>query len=449
MIPPSILTMSRISRFALATLGAAAASPLAAQQRPAARPLGPAIVTSEPFAAISAVRQLPGGRVLLNDPASHRVVLLDSTLKVIRVVADSTSATANAYGARPGGLMPYRGDSTLFVDPSSLSMLVIDADGKIARIMAAPRPNDVGFLVGGPLGQPGLDAQGRIIYRTLGRPNFGDARPEPGKPFVMPPQPDTTPLVRFDLAARKLDTAAFVHIQPLRMNMVQTEGRTMMSNFINPLPVVDDWVVLPDGGLAIVRGHDYRVERWNADGSHVVGEKIPFDWQRLTDDDKARVIDSARTALEARNKAGTTGLSLNGGGGAGAGAGASGDRIVVSTMTIRGDGPPTTVVGGPAPAAFTMPTPAFVQPSELPDYRPAFAAGATRADAAGRLWVRTNPTKPLAAGPEYDVLDRSGKLVDRVAIPKGAVLVGFGAGDTVYLGVRDEAGSHLVRARMK
>ena len=91
----------------------------------------------------------------------------------------------------------------------------------------------------------------------------------------------------------------------------------------------------------------------------------------------------------------------------------------------------------------------FVDPGELPDYSPAFAGGAMRADADGRVWVRIIPPKPLAGGPEYDVLDRGGKLVDRIAIPKGSTIVGFGSGGIVYLGVRDTAGTHLVRARMK
>ena len=67
-------------------------------------------------------------------------------------------ATASAYGTRPGGLIAFRGDSTLFVDPASLSMLLIDPNGKISRVMSAPRANDVGFLVGGPFGNPGFDA---------------------------------------------------------------------------------------------------------------------------------------------------------------------------------------------------------------------------------------------------------------------------------------------------
>ena len=55
--------------------------------------------------------------------------------------------------------------------------------------------------------------------------------------------------------------------------------------------------------------------------------------------------------------------------------------------------------------------------------------------------------KPSTGGPEYDVIDRSGKLVDRVTLPRGTTIAGFGTGGIVYLGVRDQAGVHVVRAR--
>jgi hypothetical protein len=90
----------------------------------------------------------------------------------------------------------------------------------------------------------------------------------------------------------------------------------------------------------------------------------------------------------------------------------------------------------------------FVAPNELPDYRPAFSNGSVRADAEGKLWVRIIPPKP-STGPEYDVIDRSGKLVDRVVLPVGTTIAGFGAGGVVYLGVRDAAGVPVVRAREK
>ncbi|HCU10725.1 MAG TPA: hypothetical protein DGB72_01200, partial [Gemmatimonadetes bacterium] len=137
----------------------AAASPLClAQSLPPIRQLGPVTaVAKEPLGAVSSVRQLPDGRVLVNDILGRRVVMFDSSLSTVTVIADTTSATASAYGVRPGGLIAYRGDSTLFVDPASLSMLLIDPNGKITRVMSAPRANDVGFLVGGPFGNPGFD----------------------------------------------------------------------------------------------------------------------------------------------------------------------------------------------------------------------------------------------------------------------------------------------------
>src|SRR5438067_27149 len=91
-------------------LGTAAA----AQQVPNARPLGATVASiAEPFGSIATLRQLPDGRLLVNDPAKRRVILFDADLSKYTVVADSTSATANAYSGRIAGLIPYRGDSTL------------------------------------------------------------------------------------------------------------------------------------------------------------------------------------------------------------------------------------------------------------------------------------------------------------------------------------------------
>src|SRR5437867_232834 len=86
-----------------------------AQQVPNARPLGATVATiAEPFGGVQSLRHLPDGRLLVNDPAKRRVILFDADLAKYTVVADSTSATANAYSGRIAGLIPYRGDSTLF-----------------------------------------------------------------------------------------------------------------------------------------------------------------------------------------------------------------------------------------------------------------------------------------------------------------------------------------------
>ena len=440
-------------------LGAAIVPSARGQQssRPPLRALGPALATSEPLGAVAAVQALPGGRLLVNDPLKRQVVLLDSALKRLAVVADTTPATKNAYGARNGGLIPFRGDSALFVDPQSLSMLVIDPAGKIARIMAAPRANDVFFLLGGPMGNPGFDAKGRLVYRSMG---FGDRRiaPAPGQPFTPPTLPDSVPIVRYDLTTRKLDTAAFVKVYAPKFNVVQTEGGGMrMSTTINPIPEVDDWAVLPDGTIAIVR-KDYHVEFVDADGKRTSSPKIPFDWQRLTDSAKVAIIDSSKAAME-RMRAGGPGAGPGGapmivaqvgpGGPPPGGAPPGGGQVMIFRQGgPDGPAPPSRSAAPSSGPAAGPPPMAFVSPSELPDYRPAFSNGSVRADAEGKLWVRIMSPKP-ASGPEYDVIDRTGKLVDRVVLPVGTTIAGFGAAGTVYLGVRDASGVHVVRAREK
>ena len=415
------------------------------------RQLAAATATStEVLGSLAAVRHLPSGNVLVNDQARRRVLMMDSTLTILGVVADSTSSTANAYGARAGGLLAYRGDSSLFVDPASLSMLVIDPSGKIIRTMAAPRPNDVNFLTGGAFGNPGFDAQGRLVYRTI---DFGmrGMRPQPGQPFVPPTPPDSSALVRFDLATRKLDTVGFYKIPKSNVSMTQTaNGGMSVSVTVNPLPVVDEWVVLSDGTVAFVRGQDYHVDFVDASGVVTKAEKIPYEWQRMTDDDKSRFIDSARVAIEKQRAAGGQGMTragaeaMLGGGGAGA-------VVVTMSRDGAGGGAPRVEFGGPGGPGgnATMPPLNMVSPSELPDYKPVFGTGAIRADMDGRIWVRTIPTKVLTGGAIYDVIDRSGKLVDRVQVPTATTIAGFGPGGVVYLGMRDASGIHILRARAK
>jgi hypothetical protein len=426
-----------------------AANPLClAQSLPAIRQLGPVTaVAKEPLGAVSSVRALPDGRVLINDIVGRRVVMFDPTLSTVTVIADTTSATASAYGTRPGGLIAFRGDSTLFVDPASLSMLLIDPTGKIARVMSAPRANDVGFLVGGPFGNPGFDAEGRLVYRAP--PNFTAFGPRPGGGGgnglpQFPTLPDSAALVRYDLATRKVDTVTFFKTPKFNLNVTRSaDGGIRVTSITNPLPQGDDWALLADGTVALVRTKDYHVDWLNSDGTMTASPKIPFQWERLTDEAKVAFIDSAKVAIEKARASGQ--FAVPGGGqvmmrpapaGEGAPAGARGGNTSVAAV-----GPGGGALGGQLPP-LTM-----VSPSELPDYKPAFAPGSTRADADGNLWIRTSQN--VDARPVYDVVNRKGELIDRVQLPANRVLVGFGSGGVVYLAVRDGATAHLERARVR
>ena len=425
------------------------ASLAAAQSPPAIRQLGPVLAKSnESFANAVTVRPISGGKVLVNDATSRRVLLFDSTLTSFTVVADSTPATANAYSGRFANLIPYRGDSTLFVDAQSLSMLVIDPAGKIGRVMSIPRADDVGSLAGPVGGAIGFDRSGRLVYRAF--PRMQRRMPSADGHFTPPEMPDTAPVVRIDLATRQLDTVGFIKVPRPSMQMSRdADGRMQMSVTINPLPVVDEWAVLSDGSVAFVRGRDYHVDWLNPDGTRSSSAKMPFEWQRLTDEDKVAFIDSVKAARERMGIGGVAQMMMGGGpppAGSAAPPPGGGDRVQV-TIVQGGAAPPAG--GTPTRSQQTQPTVNFVAPSDLPDYKPPFFANSVRADMEGNLWIRTIPTKAIAGGPVYDVVNRQSGLIERVQVPAGRTIIGFGPGGEVYLVSRNENVTVLERAKIR
>lgn len=411
------------------------ASSLGAQSRPAIRQLAPAVATtSDSIGAVTNVRALPGGRLLINDIASRRVLLLDSTMKVISVVADSTPSTANAYGPRPGSLIAYRGDSTLFVDPASLSMLVIDPQGKLGRTMSVPRAQDAMML---SVGLGAYYSNGHLVYRGMpqvqmrmaGAPGAG------GAPQVE--VPDSMSIVRVNLQSRVLDTVGFVKIPRTRPIISRQDDKISVSIEINPLPVIDEWVTTSNGDIAILRGKDFHVDWVGADGQRRSSPKVDFDWKRMTDDDKAKLVDSVSKILEKQFTSGSAGgnalqagfQSMMGGGAASGPA----PQVQMRFEMRGGDG-----AGGPVRAPqMTQPKLTVVSASELPDYQPPFFANSARADLDGNIWIQTIPTKPQPAGVVYDILNKDGKAIDRVLIPEGRTILGFGPNGVVYLAVRE------------
>lgn len=428
---------------------ALASSSLGAQSvLPPVRPLGPITAASpSEFASISSVRALSDGSVLVNDLTGRKVSLLDPTLAHSTVIADSTSATSMAYSSRLGGLIAYHGDTTLFVDPQSMSMLVLDGAGKVARVMSVPKAQDATFLIGGPFGNPGTDTSGRLVYRTMLRPKI--VPPGPDGKIVMPAPIDSAPIIRFDLTERRADTAGYIKVPAPRVSINSSEGRMRVTVQMNPLSVTDDWALLPDGNIAIVRGADFRVDLLKPDGTVIKGEKIPFEWQRLNDSSKQAIVDSTRKVVEearTRQLAIVQGSASTTSGSANAAMPSGG-----ATFQVRIEGGPP-AAGAPATrsggASIDLPPVEFAPLSEMPDYRPAFSAGATHADADGNLWIRTSSV--FNGAQVYDIVNSRGQLVDRVQLPAGRTIAGFGKDGSIYLAVRDgTVGVRLEKARTR
>ena len=482
--------------------------------RQAGGPPGPAIrkiatasaISKDPLGSVTTVREVGGGRILVNDGTRRRLLLMDSTLKTISVVLDSLSESANFYGARPGTLLPYRGDSSLFVDPASYALLVLDGNGGIARVRSVPRVEDVFYISSNSpnYGWPGVDAKGRIVYRMPARPAPPKVAPPAGVPWI-PSDPDSAFIVGIDLETRKLDTLGVIRTpkQDYQVRLMESGGFSITVS-INPLPGTDDWAVLPNGDIAFVRGRDYRIEYRNADGTLTSSNKLPFEWQRLVDEDKQKLVDSVKTAqrrtlmqsyvtalirwVNLYNRPYPPGFKVTEGfvlqqglqkdwklpegvkfpanyiyacapGVEPTMAPAPGGAPVAGLPMSGPPGAPAGIPscipspimlgGGPTPPPPTMRDVSVLPASDLPDYRPPIAPGATRADADGNLWIRTIPAKPIAGGLVYDIVNPSGEMVDRLQTPPGYTLVGFGVGKVVYLQMRDAMGIHLARVRLK
>jgi hypothetical protein len=154
-------------------------------------------------------------------------------------------------------------------------------------------------------------------------------------------------------------------------------------------------------------------------------------WQRLDEDAKAAFIDSVKVTREKQRETSMKMMRTR-----------YDSLMEVSRKT-----------GGPAPEPLPpmedyFPPIRLVEPEELPDYKPPFAANSVRGDADGNVWIRPNPMKPMPGGPVYDVVNGEGVLIDRVQFQPNRTLVGFGPGGIVYVGVRDPRGVRLERVRL-
>jgi hypothetical protein len=399
-----------------------------AQGLPPIHGVGPILaVTVEPLSSVSQVRTLSNGNVLVHDLAGRRLLMFDSTLRSFVVAADTTDASAKAYTSHFGGMISYREDSTLFVDPSAVSMYVIDPKGRIARTMAAPPGDDAIFLAGGPYGTPGIDTRGRLVYQArVG--GFMTIIRTPSQ--VLPP--DSSMVVRMELGSRIRDTVGKFFVYTTRRVPVTDENRfTVLTSYINPIPWVNDWALLGDGRVAIVHGQEFSVDIYDENDRLLKTTKIAFDWQRLTDEAMSAILDSVRGARASQ-------LAAE----ADAEAALRRRRLSVPSNTAA---PRPAGVPGGTPINMTQRT-AFVSVDELPDYRPPFLRGTARGDLDGNLWIRT--TTFVNGGAVYYLIDHDGNLFDRVQVPPGRVIAGFGKGGFIYMGMLDGTIARLERAHV-
>ena len=389
------------------------AQPSWAQDKIKVRELpAPVAVSTDSLGMRLSVRALSDGRVMVNDIQRFRVLIYDKSLQRFTPALDSsgTSGTLGNSGVSipSAHLIAMPADSTMYLDIASRSLLTIDPNGKVAHVTALPRPQDIVTLsVGYIYGTPTLDDKGRLVYQGT-PPNQNKALIELNQKIMTektasaPGAIDSAPIVRADFDTRKVDTIATVKIVQQYASVVATRderGNLTQRLTVNPTQSADEWGLLPDGTIAILRSHDYHMEWVDPDGTRRTSPKMPFDWKRLTDDGKQHVIDSIKPLLEKQ----------------------------MESMK------PQTIQTPDGPRRITTEI-ALVPAKDLPDYEPAIQPGAMKVDLEGNVWIVPRTAVPTAnGGLRYDVVNKQGEIIERVIVPKGRAIAAFEPGGWAIL----------------
>jgi hypothetical protein len=162
-----------------------------------------------------------------------------------------------------------------------------------------------------------------------------------------------------------------------------------VSIVVNPLAVAEQVVLFPDGWVAVARLDPYRVDWITGDGRVIRGAPLPEKRVRIDDNVKRWVLDD------------------------------------IARQTGRPPAKPENM------------------PSDWPATIPPFLTNTLLASPDGTLWVRRAATEP-AAPTRYDVLDRQGHLVRRVALGLDERVAGFGP-SVVYSVAADDNGIQRLR----
>jgi len=383
---PDRPTLLRLAGCALLITVTSAAG---AQQRAAlARPDAE---SKESFTRISAVRELPSGKVLVADMQDKVVQLVD--------FAAGTATKVGREGQGPGefslpaALLPLPNGETLLYDIMARRFLTISPEGKPGGIVEMPRPaaavqGTVGPIVAfGMNDVRGVDAQGRIYFQgSPFSPTGGTA--------------DSVAILRWDRVRPAFDTVGYV-TQPAG-SAVTSGGGNRVSMRIGGGKVwtpAETWDVAGDGRVARVSPSPYRVIWMAGPGKAVAGPPQPYTPLKVTEAEKALYKENLK-------------------------------KVKPMTITIGGPGGGGTRAG-PPPAGFQPEEPEFAE--TMP---PFVGRGSAFATPEGEVWVlRTRAASDKI--PTYDVFDKTGALVKKVSLNPDSRVVGFGKG-TVYVARTDE-----------
>ncbi|MEZ4415709.1 MAG: hypothetical protein R3E10_08135 [Gemmatimonadota bacterium] len=337
----------------------------------------------EGFGLVNRVRELPDGRLVVADP-------LSKTLQVV----DLAKGRVEPFGREGQGPEEYRQPDAVYALPGGRSLLVDLGNARLTELGADLRFGETHPMATGTPGpggnfEPripaGADGQGRIYYQTVGLAP-GGALPTHAK------------VKRWDLATGEIVELGEAQL-PAREDR-SSGGPNAQQRMVRqiPLSAADGWAVGADGRVALVRmGEPYRVDWIDPDGTVHPGTPVPYDPIPIRTADKNEWVQTSA------QRGGGIGISVEM------------NNSQVRTSFARGGG---------------LGAEADINDYTWPETKPAFDPGDVLVDPSGRAWVRRY--RRAGEPPLYDVFDASGKRIGSVELEPARRLVGFGNG-TAYV----------------
>jgi len=346
----------------------------------------------ETFSAVSGLRELSDGRVIVADATERTLQLVDPQSR-------STSPIGRVGGGplewqRPTRLYAIGGDTTLLYDAGNRRFLVLGPLAQPVRTMPQQRIESAN----GPNSTTTYTIVPRYID-TRGITYLENVVVEFDPVTMRPVAEDSVALLRVARDGRDSETVGWLRTPRLINSASIINGSASVSR-AHPMAARDEWVAFGNGDIAIVRAKPYRVEWIARDGSRVTGPAIDVERLRISDTEKRAINERERQRA----------------------------RGSFSVTTASGAGDAT-------PRQLQMPN--LPDITEWPEFKPPFLAGGDNVWTApnGELWVRRTQGDPKA-GDLFDVFKHGGIRSHQVRLPVGARLVGFGKA-AMYTAVAD------------
>lgn len=253
---------------------------LAAQQLPAIRLASPDATHAHEFTSITSLRALSDGRVLVTDGREQRLLVLDFARDESREIGRRGRGPLEYTNV--GFVHPIGGDSSIMVDLLARRWLLLHRDSIVQSL-----PPDHPALVASDWDFAAADGRGRVARRV-------DPRLRDG--VTTRTERDSSALVLFVRATGRADTVTMLRGSARQMTQrTDGQGRIVASSSFPTvlMPSEEDFVLFPDGAIAVARLNPFRVDWRLPDGRWLRGDSLPVP--------KIRVDARERRAFEARN----------------------------------------------------------------------------------------------------------------------------------------------------